>query len=105
MRRRRRYLLFALHSDVYVREDELRQAVTNAVSLLMGESRPRVFRLISFDSENRLGILRCDLRYVDAVRSALLCLSAIVGSPAAIWILKMSGTIKSLRKTATPSFI
>ncbi len=62
-----------------------------------GASLANLF-LISYDSEAKTAILRVNLVYVDKVRAALATITALGGKPAAVHVLSVSGTIKSLRE-------
>lgn len=54
--------------------------------------------LLEFDEEDQRGILRCNRDQVIEARAAIALVTAIGGTPAAMHVMRVSGTIRSLRK-------
>jgi len=77
---------------------EFMDAVWGGVSKLFGEHGcSRVgLSLISYDDVRQVAVLRVALAGVELVRTALACVMKVSGEPAAVHVLKVSGTLKSL---------
>ena len=58
----------------------------------------RYIRVIEYDLEHGLGILRCDHRVVDALRSSLGKISGVSTAFSEVKVLGVSGTIRALRR-------
>jgi len=54
--------------------------------------------LIEFDEESQRGILRCNRERVRTLRAALALITDVGGTPTAIRVTGVSGTIRSLRR-------
>ena len=98
----RRYLAISLDSDDAFSEQEVSDALFQAVRELFGEYgvssvRPR---LIEYDEEKRAGIVRCDRSSTREMRAALTLVTEISNSDAAVRVMAASGTIKSLKTKA-----
>jgi len=75
-------------------------AIWAAVMRLYGEygaSRTGL-SLIDFDAEKQLAVIRVTLSAVNTVRAAIATITRAKGKPAAIHVLRTSGTLKSLRE-------
>jgi RNase P/RNase MRP subunit POP5 len=77
-------------------------AVWNAVLRLFGEvgvSQAGLY-LVQFDEMNLTSVLRCSHKALPSVRASVASVTTIGGQPAAIHVLRVSGTLKALaRKT------
>ena len=95
---KRRYLLVAVDCGVKCSSSEFMDAVWGSVSKLFGEHGcSKVgLSLISFDDVRQVAVLRVALAGVELVRTALACVTEVNGKPAAIHVLKVSGTLESL---------
>ena len=95
---KRRYLLVAVDCGVKCSSGEFMDAVWGSVSRLFGDHGcSRVgLSLISFDDVGQVAVLRVGLAGVEPVRAALACVTKVGGKPAAVHVLKVSGTLKSL---------
>jgi RNase P/RNase MRP subunit POP5 len=100
---RRRYLALEIDSDELFDSKEFMDAVWGAVSKLYGEygaSRAGL-ALIDYDGEKRFAVIRTAHTALEMVRTALASMTKIGNKPAAIHVLMVSGTIRSLyKKTA-----
>ena len=96
---KRRYLLVAVDSAVKCSSSEFMDAVWGSVSKLFGElGCSKVgLSLISFDDAGQVAVLRVGLAGAESVRTALACVTKVSGKPAAVHVLKVSGTLKSLK--------
>jgi RNase P/RNase MRP subunit POP5 len=99
-RTRRRYLALKIDSDETFSSREFMDAVWNAVLKLYGEygaSRSGL-TLIDYNDEKGLATIRALHTTVEMVRAALASITKIQDKPAAIHILTISGTIRTLHK-------
>ena len=95
----RRYLAISLDGDDASSEQEVSDALYQAVREIFGEYgvssiRPR---LIEYDEEKREGIVRCDRGSTREMRAALALVTEISNSDVAVRVMAASGTIKSLK--------
>lgn len=95
---RRRYIAFKVEGETSKRE--LEEAIRGSVERLYGlnglwKLEPT---LIEFDEESRIGIVRCNHRGLPWMRAALTALTEIKGSKVAIHVLRVSGTLRALRR-------
>lgn len=94
----RRYIAFRVEGKASKRSIE--EAIISAVERLYGlhglwRLEPR---LIEFDEEKRIGIVRCNHRYLPWMRASLASITKIDGSPASLHVLRVSGTLRALRR-------
>ena len=99
---RRRYLALQVDSAESFSSSELMNAVWNAVTKLYGEcgASQAGLSLISYEPQERIVIVRVGHKAVDMMRTSLASLTNIAGKSAAVHVLRVSGTIKALRKKA-----
>jgi RNase P/RNase MRP subunit POP5 len=99
---RRRYLALQVDSVESFSSSELMNAVWNAVVKLYGEcgASQAGLSLISCEPQERVAVVRVGHKAVDMVRASLASITSIAGKPAAVHVLRVSGTIKALRKKA-----
>lgn len=101
---RRRYLALRIDSGETFSSRDFTSAVWDAVLRLYGEygaSKTRL-ALIDYDAERKFAIIRTVHTTVDIVRAALASITKIGDIQAAIHVLKVSGTIKTLNKKVKP---
>jgi len=99
-RAKRRYLALEIDSQVPISSQRFMDALWTQVTRLYGEygaSRTGL-ALIDYDEERRFVIARVALQALDIVRTALAAITTIDGKPAAIHVITVSGTIRSLCK-------
>jgi RNase P/RNase MRP subunit POP5 len=97
---RRRYLALKIDSDELFNSKEFMDAVWSAVLKLYGEygaSRTGL-TLIDYEMEKRFAVIRTSHTALEMIRTALASITKIEDKSAAIHILTVSGTIKSLYK-------
>lgn len=97
---KRRYLAVAIDSGEAIGSGEFMDAVWIAVSKLYGEygaSRAGL-SLISYDEEKQFVVVRADHTSLETVRTALASITKIANKPAAVHVLRVSGTIRALHK-------
>ena len=97
---RRRYLALHVDSAEPFSSSELMNAVWNAVMKLYGEygASQAGLSLISYEPQERFAVMRVGHRAVEMVRASLASITSIASKPAAVHVLRVSGTIKALRK-------
>jgi ribonuclease P/MRP protein subunit POP5 len=97
---KRRYLAAMIDARAGLSSSDFLDAVWGAVLKLHGEcgaSRTGL-SLISYDDEEMFAVLRVGHDAVDMVRAALASITSIAGGPAAVHVLRVSGTLKALRE-------
>jgi RNase P/RNase MRP subunit POP5 len=99
---RRRYLALQVDSVESFSSSELMNAVWNAVVKLYGEcgASQAGLSLISYEPQERVAVVRVGHKAVDMLRASLASITSIASKPAAVHVLRVSGTIKALRKKA-----
>ena len=97
---KRRYLALSIDTSEPFSQNTFVDAVWTSVSKLYGEHGASQinFSLISFDVQNNTAVIRTNHTGVDLIRAALACLTKIGGKPAAVHVLRVSGTLKALSK-------
>jgi RNase P/RNase MRP subunit POP5 len=99
---RRRYLALQVDSAESFSSSELMTAIWNALMKLYGEcgASQAGLSLITYDLQEKFAVARVGHKAVDPVRASLASITSIAGRPAAVHVLRVSGTIKALRKKA-----
>ncbi len=101
---RPRYLAILIDCDEPLEEDDVKDAVWNAVRQLFGEygaSQTGLY-LISYDKQGKRAVLRCSHRALPMVHTSVASITKIKDKPASLHVQKTSGTIKALSKTRSP---
>jgi RNase P/RNase MRP subunit POP5 len=98
-RRRYRYAAFRVLSPEHPDQEEVHMAIQRSIIELLGAHglsriEPRV---IEYDVERSVGIVRCSHLYLPLLRTSMASITALGEKPAAFLVLKVSGTLKSLR--------
>ncbi len=81
-------------------QKELLDAVWAAVTKLYGEYGASLadMRLIDYDALKKIGVLRVSLAALTSVRASLVSITRLAGKEAAVHVVAVSGTLKSLRE-------
>ncbi|MGQ9641684.1 MAG: Rpp14/Pop5 family protein [Candidatus Bathycorpusculaceae bacterium] len=97
---RRRYLALTIDSPEKFEAKEFMDAVWNAVLKLYGEygASKTGLTLISYNEERRFVIIRTFHTAVEMIRAALASITRLADKPAAIHVVKVSGTLRALHK-------
>jgi len=97
---KRRYLALEIDSSEAFGSKELMDAIWNAVSKLFGEygASQAGLTMIDYDAERRLAVVRTTHTALGIVQAALASITRIQDKPAAIHVLTVSGTIRTLYK-------
>lgn len=94
---RKRYILFS-YGGPEMDSERLKRALYAEALKFFGELglSHAALKLIGYDSQKRLGIIRCERAHLDPVLGFLALLNSLEGSEARLRALKSSGTIKGL---------
>ena len=97
---KRRYLALTIDSPETCCANDFVDAVWESVAKLYGEHGCSIvsMSLISFDSEKKCAVLRAGHTNLEMVRTALASITKISCKPAAVHVLRISGTLRGLRK-------
>ena len=97
---KRRYLALQVDSDEVLSHKDVMNALWGSITKLYGEygSSLTSLVLIDYDAERKTAVVRTALATLDLVRASLASITSIVGVNAAVHVLAVSGTIKSLLK-------
>ncbi|MDO8626828.1 MAG: Rpp14/Pop5 family protein [Candidatus Diapherotrites archaeon] len=99
MREKKRYIEFELFCDKPLKEKDVSFYLWKQMLFTFGElgtAKQRLW-LAGFNSETNTGILRCTLSTVEEVKAGMLFLREVRNKTVVPKILKVSGTIKSLK--------
>ena len=97
---KRRYLAVQIDFDGALNQLDFLDAVWAAVKRLFGEfgASQTGLALIDFNEESRTSIIRVSLATLQQVRAAIASITRISGKDAAMHVIAISGTVKSLRE-------
>ncbi len=97
---KRRYLAVKAESKEPVEGKELLDAIWNALTQLFGEygASQAELAFIHDHKQKDYFILRCSRRALPMVRASIASITEIDEKPATIHVLRVSGTLKALRK-------
>lgn len=101
-RMKRRYLALQLVGKQSINERDLMDALWKALLQLFGEygaSQARL-TLIEYNSQKKCAIVRCLNKALEMVRASIASITEINDKPTVIHVLRVSGTLKALRKKA-----
>lgn len=99
MKFKRRYLALKIDSNEKFDSKEFMDAVWSALLRLYGEygaSRTSL-ALVDYNAEKKFAVIRVAHTEIGKVRAALASVTEIMAKPAAVHILKVSGTLRALR--------
>jgi RNase P/RNase MRP subunit POP5 len=103
-RAKRRYLALEIDSDEPFGQKEFMDAVWISILKLYGEhgaSRASL-SLISCDPERGIAVIRVAHAAVEMIRAALASMIKVGNKPVSVRVIKISGTIESLREKTKP---
>ena len=97
MKERKRYLLFEVAGGEFSGE-QVKRASYDAILSFLGEYGSSLAnpKFVSYDAKRKLAVLRCTHTEADKVRAALALATKVAGVPAALRVVKVSGTIAGL---------
>jgi len=97
---RQRYLAIKIESTQPIDEKEFKQTLWNTISRLFGEygASKTGLVVVEYDANKNRAILRCANVATEVIRASLASISEIDTKPAAVHVIRVSGTLKSLHK-------
>lgn len=97
---KRRYLALHVDSDCVPSRKEFIDTVWGAITKLYGEHGASLTSLvlIDYDFKGKRAVIRTSLATLDLVRASLATITSVAGSEAAVHVLAVSGTIKTLHE-------
>lgn len=100
---RRRYLALKIDCEGLFEARAVSDAVWGAVLRLFGEvgAGQAGLYLIRCDDKTRLAVLRCWHKALPMVRASIASITKIGNTPAAVHVLRVSGTLKALARKTT----
>ncbi len=100
MKERYRYLFLEFETEKFPGRSEFMGVVWGSILQLFGEygASKTALSLIEFNSEKGYAILKCSHKALDMVRASLASITEIGGRKAEIHVIRVSGTIKSLKR-------
>lgn len=100
---KRRYLALKVECKGPVDQRVVGDAVLDAVLRLFGEvgASQAALRFIHFDGKGSFAVLRCSHTALPMVKAAVASVTRIDTQPAAIHVLRVSGTLKALERKST----
>jgi len=104
---KQRYLALKIESSESFEEEDLRDAVWNALIQLFGEygaSQVGLF-LVQCDRQRKKAVLRCWHKALPMVKASIASVTKIKDKPVTIHVLRVSGTLKALRKRVSKQFL
>ncbi len=97
-----RYLLLKIipKDNIELDKEKLHSALLNSILTLFGEMGlvESKFKLLIFAQEKNLAIARCAKNFLNNFRAAIALITNLNSEPALIFIVRVSGTIKSIKK-------
>lgn len=102
MRRRKRYILFQLHTQHPVNFYDVKNVILNSIIKWIGESETaradiKIFQNF-WSKKNQRGIIKCYSKHVENIKLSLALVHQIGDEKAFFQILRVSGTLKKLKK-------
>ena len=97
---KQRYLALKIESVESFEEDDIKDAVWNAVTQLFGEygaSQAGLF-LIQYDRERKEAVLRCSHKALPMVQASIASVTLMKDKPVVMHVLRVSGTLRALKK-------
>jgi len=97
---KKRYLALKIESAESFEEGDIKDVVWNAVIQLFGEygaSQAGLF-LVQYDRQRKEAVLRCSHRALPMVQASIASVTKMKDQPAAIHVLRTSGSLRALRK-------
>jgi RNase P/RNase MRP subunit POP5 len=102
---KRRYLAVKPESETPIHGKRVLDAVWKALTTLFGEygASQAELALIRNHKQKDYFIIRCSRKALPMVRASIASITEIDGKPAAFHVLRVSGTLKALRKKVSLS--
>ncbi len=99
-RQSRRYLALRIASEVAPSREKLSSEIENSLRKFFGEYGvlEASLRLIAYDLEKTIAIVRCSHQWVERLRAALALTTRVSEHQAALFVLRSAGTIAALER-------
>ena len=99
LRPRRRYVAFEVISEYKFSAEQIWSAICARIPIVgYNEIAEAQLRFIEWNEKRQIGILRCSHRKVSIIRVLLASISKIENKVVGMRIIRVSGTLKTLRK-------
>jgi len=102
LREKKRYILFKVHSERSIDYDNVKNAIYDSVAEWLGSNdlpKANVHIIKNLWKQREMtGVIRCSVKFVDDVKMALALVHQIGDEKVIIQSLRVSGTIKSIKK-------
>jgi len=100
-RQSRRYLAVRVVSDVAPAREKLFQDIEDSLRRLFGEHGvlKASLRLIAYDIERMIAIVRCSDSWVERLRATLVLMTKSDGRQLALFIVRSAGTVGALTRS------
>lgn len=100
IRERRRYIAIQIESHKTFMKRDIKEAIWDSVFKLFGEygASQTSLEMIEYDPEKKQAIIRCSHLALELVKASLVAVVKINNEKSTIHIIRVSGTIKSLRR-------
>ena len=97
---KRRYLHLTIVSEQPLNEKDVIHAIWSAILKLFGEygASQVNLALIEYEPQKSYAVVRCLHKALEMVKASIASITEINGKPAAVHIVRVSGTLKALRK-------
>jgi len=104
LREKRRYIHFQVVSEADASESDVKHAAYNSIISFLGEygSAKANPKFIEYDPKTRKGIVKCTHTELELVKAALALVSELNNKPACFRLLRVSGTLKTIRGRSAP---
>jgi len=97
---KQRYLALKIESVESFEDEDIKDAVWNAVTQLFGEygaSQVGLF-LVQCDRQRKVAVLRCSHKALEMVHASIVSVTKIGDKPVAMRVLRVSGTLRALKR-------
>jgi len=100
---RRRYIAVKIEGNQTLSERDVYDAVWNSLARLFGEygASQAELSLIEYNQEKKQAIFRCSHKALEMVKASLAAITEADGEKVAFHVIRVSGTLKSLRTKVT----
>lgn len=104
---RRRYLALKLECNRSVEQRVVADSVFDAVLRLFGEvgASQAALRLIHYDDSADYVVVRCSHTALPMLKAAIASITKVGDQPAAVHVLRVSGTLKALGRKVADNFL
>lgn len=97
---KKRYIKFKIITNQTISEKQINETINETIATIFGDygiAQQKIW-LIEWNEKEKTGIIRCSLETIDKTKAGLLFIQEIKGEKVIPTIIKVSGTIKKLKK-------